>query len=109
MLKKTLIVSMTAFLTILAISCKNDGESVCEKVNDLCHTSINCDQAGKDYDDRYDKASDAEKEAADKYADCVDDADSCDAVTKCGASQVSVTTSSSGGSSSGSITSDAGK
>ena len=92
---------------ILAISCKSQGKATCEKINDLCHTGLDCDKAADDYDKEYDKASDAEKEAADKQADCIDDADSCQAALACGKSSSSTTTSSS--SSGGTVTGDAGR
>ena len=108
MLKKTVVLTVVASLTLLVVACKNDGESVCEHLNDICKQNQNCEEAGKKYDADYDKLTDAQKDAADDYVDCVDDADTCDQVSPCLQKYItalggtgSVSTSSSGGSSSG--------
>ena len=87
MLKKTFIVGFVASLTFLVMACGNDAEDTCEHTNEKCaiqqgFVKADCSKAS----DNYDKLSDADKEKADKQADCINDADTCEAILKCAVS-----------------------
>lgn len=84
MLKKIVVVSLVALVTLLTVACGNDAEDACEHINELCssqegYVKGDCSKSSDDYD----KLSDADKEKADKIADCINDADNCDAAVKC--------------------------
>ncbi|MBX3227858.1 MAG: hypothetical protein KIT84_22880 [Labilithrix sp.] len=88
MLKKIIVVSLVASIALLTVACSNSAEDACEKVNELCESQqgfqkSNCSESS----DKYDKLSDAEKEKADKQADCIDDAKTCDDAIKCALAQ----------------------
>ena len=84
MLKKTLVLGFVSLITLLIVACGNSTKDACEHVNEVCaskqgFTKSDCSQA----EAKYDALSDADKEKADKIADCVNDADTCDAVLAC--------------------------
>jgi hypothetical protein len=87
MLKKIVVVSIVAIITALTMACGNGAEDACDTINEKCasqqgFTKQDCSKASDDYD----KLSDADKEKADKYIDCVDDASDCAAIIACAAS-----------------------
>lgn len=77
------VVTVLAGIGLLAAACGNDAKDACERVNELCASQPSFKLDCSTSEDGYDKASDAEKEKADKAFDCVDDAKSCDAAVAC--------------------------
>lgn len=83
-LKRIVIVSMVGTFALLTAACSDDSKDACEHVNEVCasqqgFTKQDCSKA----DESYDKLSDSDKEKADKQIECIMDADTCEAVTKC--------------------------
>lgn len=82
LLKRILIASVVASVAILTAACGNDAEDACNHIKEKCEQlkSLDCSKAN----DEYDKLSDSDKEKQDKIIDCVMDADTCEAIGKCG-------------------------
>jgi hypothetical protein len=75
-LRSLSVVAVVAGGVVLVAACGNSAEDSCEKLNDLCGgqgLKADCSKAS----DNYDKLSDADKEKADKAADCIDNANDC--------------------------------
>ncbi len=86
MFKKIVVVSLVACIALLTMACGDDSEDACEKVNELCASQEGFSKADcSKSSDKYDALSDADKEKADKAADCIDDATTCEGAIKCAA------------------------
>jgi hypothetical protein len=92
LLKRIAIVTVAATIGFLSAACSDDSEDACKHINDVCKLKLDCSKANDDYD----KLSDADKEKQDKAIDCVMDADTCDAIQKCGVGGSSSSSSTSG-------------
>lgn len=86
--KKIVVCGVVASLALLTAACSDSYEDVCEHINELnCSQGVklDCKAFAEEAEKAEDKATDAEKEKADKAKECIMDAESCDALAKCNA------------------------
>lgn len=89
-IKRALSVSLFAGLVALTTGCSStpDFEGSCERQKELCSDNallqaFDCAALAKVAEEQYDNATDEQKDASKKQADCIDDAADCEAASKC--------------------------